>query len=91
MSIFKRQISKREAVLLAADRLRDSKTPSPEWIKTLLFIERNSPQWKRKRRRDSGELLSDLVAKIEQEKMRELTDAIEREELANTDSGGKLQ
>lgn len=86
-----KRMSKREAVLLAADRLRDSKTPSPEWIKTLLFIERNSPQWKRKRRRDSGELLSDLVAKIEKEKMAELTDALEKEELADTDAGDTLQ
>jgi hypothetical protein len=82
-------MSKRTALLLAAERLEDRNTPSPEFVKLVQFVERNSPQWHRKRRRTSDELEIDLVRKIERNERHKLLDAIDIETQEN--SGEKLQ
>lgn len=87
MSMSKRRMSKRSAVLLAAEIAENPKTPAPERMKALLFIERNSSAtWKRNRRREPEEIVSSMVKTIEMNERRKLLEAIEAEQ-----DKGKLQ
>ena len=57
--------SKRESVLKAWERIEERNTPDEVFLRLVLFVERNSPQWHRKKRRNSEELIQKKVLEIE--------------------------
>jgi len=62
----KKRPSKRAAVLAVWERVVENRdTPVDEFIRGVLFVERNSPQWHRKKRRNSEELSREKVLEIE--------------------------
>ena len=63
----KKQPSKRESVLKAWERIEERNTPDEVFLRLVLFVERNSPQWRRKPRRSNDEVNFDRVRELERQ------------------------
>jgi len=50
------------------DRIQRPDISHEEFMRAALFLERNNPQWNRKPRRQSSEIVNELVEKIEKER-----------------------
>ena len=61
----KKRPSKRAAVLAAWELIESGKASAEVFIRAVLFVERNSPNWRRKPRRSSNEVNFDKIRELE--------------------------
>jgi len=61
----KKRPSKRAAVLAVWARMEDPNISHEEFLKAVHFVERNSPQWRRKPRRSNAEVTHQKVLEME--------------------------
>ena len=61
----KKRPSKRTVVLAVWARIQDPQISHEEFIRGVLFLERNNPQWHRKPRRSNAEVAHQKVLEIE--------------------------